>query len=341
MGAKDLRRERAVRRICESIATTVLGGVILWSVTGSMSQPTLTTERTAVAIAPAIQPAPVPFVACGDSVTGNTGSSGPIGKSEAAFSAPNTGINISPSLATSTTSEAPTARVLAIVPIQASIPKPPLAAPPPKRDLQPFSIPVGSILWYENFAGYKEGDATGWGPNASIKKGLDRRNWLASNADGAHPVGCRIRLPNEFYFECRYSAYLPEVTRGVLGFWKEPVATKISFQSDKGAKYTIDWVVKCANDPTRLNPLGSSSLCAKKYYHTVNLPDGTANEVGVIQPTGMLRIERDKNAVKVLVDGQSVVVGTMNTAGQLVGFEIDVVKATNGALFFTDFKIGR
>ena len=173
------------------------------------------------------------------------------------------------------------------------------------------------------------------------KAGLDRRNWLASNVDGAHPVGCRIRLPNEFYFECRYSAYLPEVTRGVLGFWKEPVATKISLLSDKGAKYTIDWVVKCANDPTRLNPLGSSSLCTKKYYHTVNLPDGTTNEVGVIQPTGMLRIERDKNVVKAIVDGQAVVVGAMNQMGQLVGFEINVVKAANGELFFTDFKIGR
>ena len=79
----------------------------------------------------------------------------------------------------------------------------------------------------------------------------------------------------------------------------------------------------------------------KKYYHTVNLPDGTTNEVGVIQPTGMLRIERDKNVVKALVDGQAVVVGAMNQMGQLVGFEIDVVKAANGALFFTDFKIGR
>ena len=56
MGVKDLRRERAVRRIWESVIATVVGGLILWSVTSSMSQPTPTTERTAVAVAPALQP---------------------------------------------------------------------------------------------------------------------------------------------------------------------------------------------------------------------------------------------------------------------------------------------
>jgi hypothetical protein len=134
---------------------------------------------------------------------------------------------------------------------------------------------------------------------------------------------------------------MPEVTRGVLGWWKEPVATKISLLNDQGVKYTIEWVMKCGNDPTRLNPLGSSSLCAKKCFHTIKLPDGSAKEVEVIQPTGMLRVERDNNAVKVFVDGQAAIVGTMNPMSQLVGFEIDVVKAKNGTLFFTDFKIAR
>ena len=237
VGAKDLRRELAVRRILESVATTVLGGVILWSVTGSMSQPVPTTDRMAVAIAPATQPTPIPFDARSDFVATNPGNAvniGAIEKSEAAVSNPNSGFNNIPSLAPAATSEAPAARIVTNPPIPLSLPKPPLAMPP-KRDLLPFSVPVGTILWYENFSGYREGDATDWGPNTFVKRGLDRRNWLASNVDGAHPVGCRIRLPNEFYFECRYSAYLPEVTRGVLGFWKEPVATKISLLSDKGA----------------------------------------------------------------------------------------------------------
>jgi len=194
---------------------------------------------------------------------------------------------------------------------------------------------------YENFSRYREGDAADWGPNTLIKTGLDRRKWLVSNVEGTHPVGCRIRLPNEFYFECRYSAYMPEVTRGLVGWWKDPVSTKISFVNDQGVRYAIEWVMRCGNDPTRLNPLGSSSLYAKKCYHTVKLPDGTANEVGIVQPTGMLRIDRENNVVKVFVDGQAAVVGTISPMGQLVGFEIDVVNVKSGTLFFTDFKIGR
>ena len=80
---------------------------------------------------------------------------------------------------------------------------------------------------------------------------------------------------------------------------------------------------------------------AKKYYHVIKLPGGAANEVGVLQPTGMLRIDRDNDVIQVVVDGQAAVAGTMSPMGQLVGFEIEVVKAKNGTLFFTDFKIGR
>ena len=122
---------------------------------------------------------------------------------------------------------------------------------------------------------------------------------------------------------------------------KAPVASRISFVNERGVQYAIQWVVKFGSDPTRLNPLGSPSLYAKKCYHTITLPDGTANEVGVIQPTGVLRIDRSNNVVKVFINGQAAVVGVMSPMGQLVGFEIDIVKAKNGALFFTDFKIGR
>jgi len=40
-------------------------------------------------------------------------------------------------------------------------------------------------------------------------------------------------------------------------------------------------------------------------------------------------IERNNNIVKAFFDGQSVVAGTMYPMGQLVGFEIDVIKAKN------------
>ena len=196
-------------------------------------------------------------------------------------------------------------------------------------------------MLYEDFSHFREGAATKWGPNTSIKMGLDGRKWLVASAEGTHPVGYKMRLPNEFTFECRYSAALAEVTRGLVGWWKEPVASKISFTNDRGAKFAIGWVIRCGNDPLRLNPLGSSSLYAKKYYHAITLPDGATNEIETIQPTGMLRVDWDGHTVKIFLDGQSAAVGSVNPLGQLVGFEIEVVKAKNGALSFTDFKIAR
>ena len=311
MGVRDVRRERAVRRICEGATATVVGGLILWSLTSSMSQPAPATERTAITATPAIEPS----------------------------AAPNS--SYSPSLAPSATNEAPVPRMSTNLSIPASISGPTVATPPPNKNLLPYSIPVGSVLLYENFSRYREGNATDWGPNTFVKTGLDRRHWLVSSVDGTHPVGYKIRLPNEFFFECRYSAYLPEVTRGVLGWWKDPVATRISFLNDQGIKYSIEWVIRFGNDPMRLNPLGSSSLYARKHYHTIKLPDGTASEVGVVPPTGLLRIDCDKNVVRVFVDGQPAGVGSVGPMGQLVGFEIDVVKAANGTLFFTDFKVAR
>lgn len=297
-----------MRRIWESVIASVTGGLILWSVTSSVSRPAPTTERMTVAAAPTIQPTVVP--------------------SGSAIAAP-------------TMSEAPAPRMDANRPLPASIPGPTIAMPASRANWLPYSIPVGSILLYENFAQYREGETTDWGPNTFIKTGLDHRNWLVSNVDGAHQVGRTIRLPNEFSFQCRYSANMPDVTRGILGWWKDPVSTKVSFLNEQGVKYVIEWAIGCGNDTTRLNPLGSSSLYAKKYYHTIKLPDGATSEIGIVQPTGMLRIDREGNVVKVFIDGQAAVVGTMSPMGQLVGFEIDVVKAKNGALSFTDFKIAR
>ena len=68
---------------------------------------------------------------------------------------------------------------------------------------------------------------------------------------------------------------------------------------------------------------------------------GAADEVGVAPATGLLRIDINKNDVQVFLDGQAVVAGSMTPAGQLVGFETNLVKGANGMLFFTDFKITR
>lgn len=213
------------------------------------------------------------------------------------------------------------------------------ARSPQKVKVLPLSIPLGSLLLYEDFSHPKQRDFAEWGENVSIRSGADRRNWIAPEGSGAHPIGRRLWLPNEFYFELRYFAHAPEVTRGILGWWREPLSANISLLGDQGRKYPIHWIVQCGADVTRLNPLGSSTLCARKYYHTIKLPDGTSNEVEVVQPTGMLRIDRDKQVIKVFLDRQVAAVGNLGQIGQLVGFEIRVVSDNNRALFFTDFKI--
>ncbi len=313
MGVKEVRRALAVRRIFESAIASVVGGLILWTVTSSMSRPAASPERTIVTITPAAM------------------------KSMAAPITTPSSTQEGPSPAVTTKTEASAASL----PLLASIPGPMAPVTPPKANLLPYFSPAGSILLHEDFSHYREGDATDWGPNTFVAPGTDRRHWLASNVDGIHPVGRNLWLPNKFYMECRYAANISEVTRGILGWWKDPVSTKILFTNNRGVKYPIEWVIGCGNDITRLNPLGSSSLYAKKYYHAFKLPDGTAKEVGLNLPTGMIRIERDNNVVKVFMDGQAALVGTTSPLGQLVGFEIDVVKAKNGTLFFTDFKIAR
>lgn len=194
-------------------------------------------------------------------------------------------------------------------------------------------------MLYENFSHPEQRDLAEWGQNISIRSGADRRNWILAEGSGTHPIGRRMWLPNEFYLEFRYFAHAPDMTRGILGWWREPLAANISLLGDQGRKYPIHWVVQCAADVTRLNPLGSSSLCARKYYHTIKLPDGTSKEMELVQPTGMLRIDRDKQVVKVLLDRQVAVVGSLGQVGQLVGFEIHVVSANHGNLFFTEFKV--
>jgi hypothetical protein len=311
MAARDLRREIALRRILEGVIATVTGGLILWSVTSSMSQPAPVVQATAAAVAPAAE-------------------------AEAAPEVPKSSAPAAPA-----TRERRAGPVAARVTAPDLIPAPAAATPVPRRIAVPRMAAVGSSLLYEDFSSYREGDAPGWGPATFVKTGLDHRHWLVSNVDGSHPVGCRIRLPEVFSFECRYSACLPEVNRGILGWWKEPVSTTILFPDDRGGRCVFEWVIKYGNDPTEFNPVGSSSLFARKYYHTITLPDGSSNEVGVVQPTGLLRIDVKNSAVTVFIDGQAVVAGSIARAGQFVGFEANLVKGRNGMLCFTDFKINR
>jgi hypothetical protein len=308
MGIKQKRRELALKRIWESVVASVLGGMILWTLTRTMSEPPAPTKTMAVLAAP-------PAVASAQPKSLSLES--PANRDD---SAPPGGAYLS---------------------IPAPLAEPIHDTPPPQAIPLSYIAPVGSILLFENFSRYREGEATDWGPNTFVKTGTDGRNWLVSNLEGVHPVGRRMQLPGEFALECRYTTYLPEVTRGLLGWWKDPIASRITLTSDRGAKYTIQWVVQCGNDPSRLNPLGSSTLLARKYFHTFVLPDGTTNEIESLQPTGRLRIERNAEAVQILVDGRPALSGVIASLGQLAGFELDMVNTRNGTLFFTEFKISR
>lgn len=314
-------------RILESTVATLTGGLILWWVTIPASPPARLSQP--VPLSQSISP---------------SGSNSPSAERPEDKVAPPIQAGATPSSPLPSTSprrEDPAPPIglsfVAPAPTTGSA----IAISPPLRNVLPYSIPVGSLLLYENFSQFREGEATDWGQNTSVRTGLDRRKWLVSSIEGVHPVGRNIRLPNEFYFECRYSAYMSEATRGIFGWWREPLSTKISFLNDQGAKYTIQWVIGCGNDTTRLNPLGSSSLYPKTYYHSIKLPGGTAKEIGTTQPTGTLRISLDNGLMKVFVDGQVAAAGTNSPMGQLARFEIDVVKAKSGTLFFTDFKIAR
>ena len=66
---------------------------------------------------------------------------------------------------------------------------------------------------------------------------------------------------------------------GPTGWWKEPVSTRLSFFNGQGAKYAIQWTIKYGNEPTIVNPLGTSLLDAKRHYHTITLPEGTTGAV--------------------------------------------------------------
>jgi hypothetical protein len=333
VSVKELRRKAAMRRMLEGTVATLTGGLILWLVTIPLSQPASLSQLGSLSQSIPLPPPMSP--------------SQPVAPSaerpddKAALSISAAAAPSSPSPPPAETRKYPALSARANFSAPAPIPGSATTTSLPMTAALPYSIPVGSILLYENFSHYRDGDVTDWGQNTSVRTGLDRRKWLVPNVDGTHPVGRKLRLPQEFYLECRYSAGMSDVTRGLLGWWKEPISGKVSFLNDQGVKYVIEWAIGCGNDTTRLNPLGSPSLYPKKYYHTIKLPGGAANEVGVLQPTGTLRISRESGSIKVSLDGQVAAAGTIAPLGQLVGFEINVVKTKNGTLSFTDFKIAR
>ncbi len=212
----------------------------------------------------------------------------------------------------------------------------PLAATP----AAPQPLRLETLLFEDNFSRYGEGETTPWGNGAFVRLGQDQHPWLVAHVDGLSMVGRSLVLPYQFSIECRYSAPIPEVTRGVLGWWKQPLTSRIVFVDSKGTRHSVDWQLGCEQDNWRPNGLGTP-LFAKKYYHLLRLPSGISNEIRVGQPNGILRIHRNKEILTVMIDGQVVVSGPVSRMDDLARFEIGLVKTSNGTLSLTDFKVSR
>jgi hypothetical protein len=378
MSENDSQRAIAMRRIFESVAASVTGGLILWWLTATTSpsvsplpsalvsqsaiMPQSTTElanfrtngngtvpliqgptetpdgsQTMISSAPPVQATDQRMAL---SIPAAAPASPAISEPTADLPSLHAGrTGIAPRiLGVKSVSVAPTSAPAASLapPLLAAMPAPPASLAP--KSPVPAVVPLGSILLYENFSRYMEGDVTDWGHDAVVKVGLDGRKWLAPYMDGAHPVGRTMPLPSQFYLEWRYSAYVPESTRGLWGWWKEPITSRIALVAQQGTGYVIQWTLGYG-ERVRLNPLVPPP--ANKYYHTITLPGAAPSEITVGEPTGTLRITRNGKIINVLVNGQLVAAGMIGEADQLVGFEVDVVKARCGILSFTDFKVGR
>ena len=216
-----------MRRVFEGTMATVAGGAILWCVTNPASRslsfsstlpPVERQTEKAVYSGPTIQAVGEP-----------SGLPPPtMPTSEAAVPPPATNVLPPPTAPPAMNVLPPATPQLAV---NASPAAPPFGSvmpiAPPMRPAPVYSISVGTILLYENFARYREGMATDWGANTTAKMGPDGHQWLAAFVEGTYPVGRNFRLPNEFYWECRYAVQMPEVTRGVLGWWKDPLASRV------------------------------------------------------------------------------------------------------------------
>ena len=187
-------------------------------------------------------------------------------------------------------------------------------APLPETRSSPLPefSPFESILLFENFSQYKEGDTTDWGQNVSVKLGLDRRKWLVSYVNARMRWAARSGCPtiSTWNAAIRHTSRRP--LAGLSGFWKDPVASRISLLGDGPSRYDIDWVIGCGSEKLRLNPLEPPP--ASKYYHAIRLPGAVASEVEVAQPTGTLRITRAKNVINVLLNGQLAAAGMLSPA---------------------------
>jgi len=78
---------------------------------------------------------------------------------------------------------------------------------------------------------------------------------------------------------------------------------------------------------------------ASKYYHTFSLPDGGKTEISDDKPYGVMRIDKKGSLIRVLINGQLAVSGSVAGYGPIVRFEADVFKSKRESLWFTDFHV--
>lgn len=203
-----------------------------------------------------------------------------------------------------------------------------------------FYLATG-VLLSENFSKFKEGDSTEWGRDAAVTKLADGSNWLRAFQEGQRRVGQKLYFPRSFTLEFAYAATVETGENG---------KSKISLIDEEGGTQAIVWSWK------EKRGVEQSSV-----EHTFTLPDGAkavtavacsrlggafAHTTATCGP-GAVKVVKDGEDIKVLVDGKLVVAGHIDDSKQYKAFEVDLFQRTNPKLQFvtanclTAFRITR
>src|ERR1017187_5673198 len=189
------------------------------------------------------------------------------------------------------------------------------------------------VLLAEDFFGYGIGDVTKWGRDVWVRKGADGGNWLITSLEGQHTVGVDTRLPQNFYVEFQYHVVSWQGYKGEV----VPSKSDICFLDEVGDAVRIRWTSTLRSNSGRGGPGGFGQDSKKGVNasdaidHTFELPDGAKNTVQtnaiveqgkkLTSPTfgaggGVIRIEKREDSIKILINGQVGIAGTLKTFKQ-------------------------
>ena len=226
-------------------------------------------------------------------------------------------------------------------PLEAAKTLPPKIISKTLPNLHLLQLPI-----HEDFSKHEEGDHTDWGGDVYIKTGRDGRRWLVTSIEGTHSIGQDVQFPDNYIILFSFNAVLD---RSKAIFNHENIQThkggkifsNIRLVESAGRNYKIQWMIDCRWQKNFIDHYFSNDDQDIKYYHTLTMPDGGKNVISDDKSFGTLRIDKRENTIKVLINGQLAISGNVSGYGQFVRFELDVSKAENESLSFTDFRIDR